>query len=128
DFRWQVGERTSIMSQGYVDPFEGGARSFTVGVLNERTERLRFYFGFFRLDPVGTDAVVFSTTYVVNPKYTLTWSTSYDFGLGNNLGESLLITRTGSDLQVGLGLGWDPLRNNFSATFEIYPTALGPSR
>jgi hypothetical protein len=72
--------------------------------------------------------VVFSTTYVVNPKYTLSWSTSFDFGQGNNLGQSLLITRTGSDLQVGLGLGWDPLRDNFSATFEIYPTALGPTR
>jgi len=128
DFRWQVGERTSIISQGYADPFKDGARNFSLGLVVDRTERLRFYLGYYKLDPVGTSAVVFNTTYVVNPKYTLSWSTSYDFGLGSNLGQSLLITRTGSDLQVGVGLGWDPLRNNFSATFEIYPTLLGPTR
>jgi hypothetical protein len=128
DFRWQIGERTSILSQGYFDPFDGGSRSFNIGILTERTDRLRFYFGFYHLDPVGTSATVFSTTYIINPKYAFTWSSSYNFGESQNLGQSLMITRTGSDLQVSLGLGWDPLRDNFNATFEVYPTVMGPTR
>jgi hypothetical protein len=130
NFRWQIGERTSILSQGYIDPFEGGARSISAGLLVERTERIRYYLGYYKLDPVGTDAVIFSSSYVISPKYSITWSSSYDFGSSgtNNLGQSLLITRTGSDVQVSLGLGWDPLRNNVNATFEVYPTVMGPTR
>lgn len=128
DFRWQIGERTSILSQGYFDPFEGGSRSVNIGLLTERTDRLRFYLGYYYLDPVGTSATVFSTTYIINPKYAFTWSSSYNFGDSQNLGQSLMITRTGSDLQVSLGLGWDPLRDNFNATFEVYPTVMGPTR
>lgn len=128
NFRWQIGERTSILSQGMIDPFQDGAKSISLGLLIERTERMRFYFGYYKLDPVGTDAVIFSQSYVINPKYSITWSSSYDFGTTNNLGQSLLITRTGSDIQVSLGLGWDPLRNNFNATFEVYPTVMGPTR
>lgn len=128
DFRWQIGERTSLVAQGMIDPFTDGARSLNVGMLIERTERLRFYFGYYKLDPVGTNAFVHSVSYVINPKYSVTWSSSYDFGGGHNLGQAFMITRTGSDLQVSLGLGWDPLRNNFNATFEVYPTVLGPTR
>ncbi|HQR07128.1 MAG TPA: LPS assembly protein LptD [Gemmatales bacterium] len=128
DFRWQVGDRTSIVAQGTVDPFDGGGRSLNAGVLVERTERLRFYFGYYNLYPVGTNAFVHSVSYVINPKYSVTWASSYDFGGSRNLGQSFLITRTGSDLQVSLGLGWDPLRNNFNASFEIYPTAMGQTR
>jgi hypothetical protein len=128
EFRWQVGERTSILSQGVFDPFSGGARGVNIGLLVERTERLRFFFGYYRLDPVGTNALVFSTSYIINPKYSVSWTSSYDFGPGKNLGQSFVITRTGSDIQVGLGLGWDPLRNNFTATFELYPTILGPTQ
>ena len=128
NFAWQIGERTSFHANGFVDPFTGGARSFNAGLLIERSERVRFYLGYFRLDPVGTNALVWSSSYVINPKYAVTWSTSFDFGPSQNLGQSFMITRTGSDLQVSLGIGFDPLRNNFNATFEIYPTMLGPTR
>ena len=128
DFRWQIGDRTSFIAQGMVDPFEGGARSLNAGILIERTERLRFYFGYYKLDPVGTNAIVHSVSYVINPKYSVTWSSSYDFGGSRNLGQSFMITRTGSDIQVSLGIGWDPLKNNLNAAFEIYPTALGATR
>ena len=97
-------------------------------MLIERSERLRFYLGYYQLDPVGTNAVVWSSSYVINSKYAVTWSSTYDFGGSKNLGQSLMITRTGSDLQVSFGIGWDPLRDNVNATFEIYPTLLGPTR
>jgi hypothetical protein len=128
DFRWQVGERTSILSQGMIDPFTGGGRSFNLGLLVERTERLRFFFGYYRLDPVGTDALVFTSSYVLNPKYSVSWSSSFDLGQGENLGQSFVITRAGTDLQLSLGLGWDALRDSFNVTVEVYPTVLGPTR
>lgn len=128
NFSWQIGERTSIVANGYIDPFSGGSRSLSAGVLVERTERVRFYFGYYNLEPIGTNAIVWSTSYVLNPKYAVTWSSSYDFGGSQNLGQSFMVTRTGSDLQVSVGLGYDPLRSNFSAMFEVYPTLLGPTR
>lgn len=127
-YRWQIGERTTFLAQGTVDPFQGGGSSFSAGILVERTDRLRFYFGYYNLSPVGTNAFLTNVTYVINPKYAVTWASSYDFGNTQNLGQSLIVTRTGSDIQVGLGLTWSPLQNNFGATFEVYPTALGPTR
>ena len=80
DYTWHVGDRTTILSQGLLDPWGDAARAFNVGLLVDRPDRLAFYLGFRHIDPVGTDAVVAATTYALSPKYVVTWATSYDFG------------------------------------------------
>jgi hypothetical protein len=122
DYIWNIGDRTTITSNGWVDPFENGARFFNIGLFLDRPERINFYFGFTTIEPVGTAAVTASSRYVFNDKWSTALSTTYDFGDNENLGNSLVLTRVGSDLQVSFGFTYQPLQNNFGIIFEILPS------
>lgn len=128
DYVWNIGERTTLVGNANIDPFAGGGKAFNIGLLIEKTERLRYYVGFTSIQPTGTAAFTFSSSYIINPKYSVSWSSSYDFGLRRSLGHSVFVNRTGSDLQFGLGVTYDALRNSVGLSFDIYPTIAGPSR
>ncbi len=122
DYTWHLGDRTTLLSSGWIDPYEDGARVFNVGLLLERPERIRLYLGYREIDPVGSNALIASTSYLFSPKWAASIVTSYDFGENQSLGNSLILTRIGSDVQVSLGIGYDALTDNFGVTFEIVPT------
>lgn len=127
DFTWHLGDRTTLVSSGWVDPIDQGARYFNAGLFIERPERLAFYAGFRQIDPLGVSALIFSSSYVLSPKYQVTLASTYDFGLGQNLGNSVVFSRFGSDLQVNLGFTYDALRKNFGVMFEIFPILAAPT-
>lgn len=127
DFTWHLGDRTTLVSSGWIDPFDQGARYFNAGLFIERPERLAFYAGFRQIDPLGVSALIFSSSYVLSPKYQVTLSSTYDFGQGQNLGNSIVFSRYGSDLQVNLGFTYDALRKNFGVMFEVFPILAAPS-
>ncbi len=122
DYTWHIGDRTTILSSGWVDPYEDGARVFNAGILLERPERIRMYLGYREIDPVGSSALIASTSYLFSPKWAATIVSVYDFGESQSLGNSVILTRIGSDIQVSLGIGYDALTDNFGVTFEIVPT------
>jgi hypothetical protein len=126
DYTWRLGDRTTFLSQGLVEPFSGGTRYFSAGWFVERPERLAFFLGFRFIDPIGTRALIASSSYAFSEKYQLSWASSYDFGQGQNLGNSLVVTRVGTDLQVSLGLSYDALTNNFGVIFEIQSVLMPP--
>ncbi|HMP01769.1 MAG TPA: LPS assembly protein LptD [Gemmatales bacterium] len=127
DYSWHVGDRTTFLSSGWVDPISSGARYFNAGLFIERPERLAFYVGFRQIDPLGVSALIFSSSYVLSPKYQVTLASTYDFGLGQNLGNGIVFSRFGSDLQANLGFTYDALRRNFGVTFEIFPILASPT-
>ena len=49
------------------------------------------------------------------------FSVSYDLGQSAALGNSVVFTRTGTDVQVSLGFTYNSLQNNFGAILEIVP-------
>ena len=126
DYSWHIGDRTSLLSSGWLDPYEGGARVFNIGLALDRPGRSSFYLGYRTIDPLGSDVVLASSTYTFSPKWAATVVSSYDFGEAESLGNALILTRIGTDLQVSLGLTYEALRNNFGITFEIIPTLAGP--
>jgi hypothetical protein len=99
---------------------------FSIGLFLDRGEHMSFYLGYRLLDPIGSDAVIGSATYQLSPKWSVTFSSTYDFGISQNLGQSFIITRTGTDLRVSLGLTYNPLTNNFGVAFTILPTLAPP--
>ena len=46
DFRWHIGDRTSILSDGYADRFGDGLKTASIGLLLNRPARGNFYIGF----------------------------------------------------------------------------------
>jgi lipopolysaccharide export system protein LptA len=121
DWTWNVGDRTALVSSGLVDPFDDGAKVFTIGAFLNRPDRTNFYLGYRQIEPLQSRLVSASVTYVFSPKYAMTFSTAYDFGPANVQSNSLVLTRIGTDLQVSLGVTYNSLTQSVGAVFEIVP-------
>jgi hypothetical protein len=121
DWVWNVGDRTALVSSGWVDPIDQGARVYTVGAFLNRPDRTNFYLGYRQLDPVGSRLLTGAASYVFSPKYAMTVSSSYDLAFNSGLSNALVFTRMGSDLQVSLGITYNAILNNFGVLFEILP-------
>jgi hypothetical protein len=127
DWLWNIGDRTALASSGWIDPVSDGARVFTIGAYLNRPDRTSFYLGYRQIDPLQSRAVTGAFTYIFSPKYATTFSSTYDFGTGQSLANSLVLTRMGSDLQVSLGFTYNALTNNFGFVFEILPNLAAQS-
>jgi hypothetical protein len=125
---WNIGDRTTFESSGWFDPQDNGPRVYTVGMFLNRSDRTSFYVGYRQIDPLQSRMITGAMTYVFSPKYSMTLSASYDVGLSEALTNTLVLTRTGTDLQVSLGFTYNSLQNNFGVVFEIVPNLVPLSR
>ncbi len=123
DWTWNIGDRTALVSSGWFDPIENGARVFNIGAFYNRNDRTNFYIGFRELEPLDSKAVSGSATYIFSPKYSMTTVASYDFGIKAEV-FSLIFTRMGSDLQASVGVSYNSLVNSFNFSFQIVPNAV----
>jgi hypothetical protein len=123
DWLWNIGDRTSLQSTGWVDPIDKGARVFTVGAYLDRPDRTSIYLGFRETEPVHSRLAIASLSYVFSPKYSFTASTAYDFGTTQAISNTLFLTRMGTDLQVSLGVTYNAMQNAFGVLFEVLPIA-----
>jgi hypothetical protein len=124
DWVWNVGDRTALVSTGWIDPFPDGARVFTIGTFLNRPDRTSFYLGYRQIDPLNSKAVSASVTYIFSPKYAITANSTYDFGISASLSNSLILTRMGSDLQVSFGVTYNAILNTFGVVAEIVPNVV----
>jgi lipopolysaccharide export system protein LptA len=124
DFVWNVGDRTSIVSTGWFDPFAQGVRYYTIGASLNRNDRTNVFIGYRHTDPINSRAVTGSLTYVLGPKYAVSGSSTYDFGTQQALTNTLSLTRVGTDLSVTVGLTYNVILNNLGFTFEVLPNAV----
>ncbi|MDY3554458.1 LPS assembly protein LptD [Gemmata sp. JC717] len=118
---WNVGDRTSIVSNGWFEPYEGGSRYWNVGAYLDRTDRTNVYLGYRQTDPINSKAVTLSMGYQLSSRYYVNVGASYDFGLQQSLSNSLTMTRTGSDLTTTIGFTYNAFVNNFGFQFLIVP-------
>lgn len=124
DWTWNIGDRTTLVSTGWVDPIDDGPRVFTVGGFFNRPDRTNFYLGYRQIDLLNSKAVTAAVTYILSPKYAVTGSSTYDFGTGQALTNSLVFTRMGSDVQISLGITYNALQNDFGMNFYIIPNLI----
>jgi hypothetical protein len=125
NYVWNIGDRNALVSTAWVDPVQNGAKVFTIGGYLDRPDRTSLFLGYRQIEPVHSEEVTASFTYVFSPKYEMTASAVYDFGTGESLSNELILTRKGSDLQVSFGVTYNALQNNFGVVFEILPVAVG---
>ena len=128
DWSWNIGDRTALASSGFVDPETNGPRFFSFGAYLNRTDRTNLFLGYRQIDPLQSKAVTAAITYIFSPKYSMTASTTYDFGTSTALSNSLVLTRMGSDIQVNFGLTYNALLNSVGVQFEIIPNLVANKR
>lgn len=123
DWLWNIGDRTSLLSNGWMETLEGGPKVFNIGTVFNRPDRTNLYLGYRHIDPVNSRAVVASLTYAFSAKYAFSGSTIYDFGVHNQT-NTLMLSRMGTDLRFSFGFSYNSVLNNFGIIFEIVPNLL----
>lgn len=120
DFRWHVGDRTTLMSDGYIDFFGDGLRTVSLGAALTRPGKSQYFVGLRSIEgPISSNVLTGSIAYRMSPKWKFEYGTSIDFSGTGNIGQSGRIVRIGESLLVGLGAYYDASRNNFGFRFDI---------
>ena len=122
-YRWNVGERTSLLANALFDTFTPNQQVWNVGVLSQRSQRGSVYLGLrqVRGGPVDSQIVTASYSYLMSPKWVSSFSTAYDIAENRNRGQSLTVSRIGGDWVFHLGVSYDSSKNNAGIGFSIEP-------
>ncbi len=129
DFRWHVGDRLTLLSDGYADTFGDGLRMLTVGGYMGRPERGSLYLGFRSIGgPISSSILVGSFNYRMSQKWIASGATAIDFGPAGNIGQRFELTRIGESFLVSLGVNVDESRDNVGVGFSIEPRFLPLTR
>ncbi|QDV23548.1 LPS-assembly protein LptD [Aureliella helgolandensis] len=125
DFRYHVGDRLTLLSDGYYDTFADGLKTFSAGAQMSRPGRGDAYIGMLSLEgPISATILNGYTNYRLNEKWILTGGAQFDFGNTGSIGQSLGLTRIGETALVKVGIDVDSGRDNVSFNFNIEPRFL----
>ncbi|MFM8634831.1 MAG: hypothetical protein ACKOEX_08490 [Planctomycetia bacterium] len=124
DFRWHVGDRTTLLSSADVDFFSGGQQLYTIGAFLNRTPRGSFYIGFNEFGgPIQASVLSGSYTYRMSPKWASSFGTALNLK-GMNIGQNFQLVRIGESFLMTFGFNVDYSRNNVGVTFNLEPRFL----
>ena len=125
DFRYHVGDRLTLLSDGYVDVFSQGLKAVSAGAQIGRPGRGDAYIGMLSLEgPISANILNGSVNYRMNEKWIFSGGAAFDFGSAGNIGQTVNLTRIGESFLVRAGLNIDHGRDNVSFTFGIEPRFL----
>ncbi len=125
DFRYHVGDRLTLLSDGYVDVFSQGLKAVSAGARVSRPGRGDAYIGMQSIEgPISANVLNGYVNYRMNEKWILNSGAAYDFGSTGSIGQSLSFTRIGESALVRVGAQIDHGRDNFQLFFNIEPRFL----
>jgi hypothetical protein len=125
DLRWNIGDRTSILSDGYLDTFTDGLATASIGVLINRPRTGNFYIGFRVADgPFVSDVLTATVNYRMSEKWIGSATSAVDFGPVGNIGQSVAFTRIGESLLTTIGANVDESKGTVGFNFLVEPRFL----
>lgn len=129
DFRYHVGDRLTVLSDGYFDVFSQGLKTVSAGAMMSRPGRGDLYVGMLSIEgPVSANVLNGYLNYRLNEKWIVSSGAAFDFGSTGNIGQNLFLTRIGESALVQVGMQIDHLRDNVSFAFNIEPRFLPGGR
>lgn len=128
DFRYHVGDRVTLLSDGYADFFDNGLRSVSAGIRSSRPGLGEVYVGVMSLEgPITSQVLRTSYDYRMNEKWIVSANNIYDFGSTGNVGQNIALTRIGESFLLRVGLDIDRGRDNVGVSVLLEPRFF-PSR
>ncbi|MEQ8785893.1 MAG: organic solvent tolerance protein OstA [Pirellulaceae bacterium] len=125
DFRWHVGDRLTMLSDGFFDVFSQGLKTVSVGGILTQPEYGSLYLGFRSLEgPIASNILSGAVNYRMSEKWIATAGTAVDFASTGNIGQSIAFTRVGESALLRVGFNADVLRRNVGVVFSIEPRFL----
>ena len=122
DFRWHVGDRTTVVSSGLYDFFTDGQHLFNLGVFLNRPPRGSIYLGFSSFEgPASSDQITLSYSYWMSPKWVSTFGTSVDVSQNRNVGENFTLTRVGESFLISANFNVNTITGVSGVGFIVEP-------
>lgn len=129
DFRWHLGDRLSLLSDGFADFFSQGLRTASVGVQASRPGNGDFYVGYRMIEgPISSNIISAWLQYRMSDKWGLKAGSSVDFGEVGSIGHSLNLIYIGESFLWRFGANADTARDNIGFQFGLEPRFIGRSR
>jgi hypothetical protein len=125
DLRWHLGDRFSILSDGFAVVFGDGLQTISGGVLLNRPTMGNAYVGLRSINgPVTSNVVLGSYSYRLSEKWITTASAAFDFQSTRNIGQTMSVTRIGESMLMTVGFNVDRSKNNVGVNFMLEPRFL----
>jgi hypothetical protein len=129
DFQWHVGDRFTLLSDGFYDLFETGMHQTTFGFLVSRPEHGNLYVGLRSTEgPISSEILTGSLSYRMSEKWIATAGATMDFGPTGNIGQFAALTRVGESFLIKVGFNFDASRDNLGVSFAVEPRFLPSNR
>ncbi len=120
--RVHLGDRVTLLSDGYADVFEQGLKIVSAGAMISRPGRGEWYVGLTRLTgPIDSLIANSNINYRMNEKFIISGGSTFDFGQVGNVGQSVSVTRIGESFLTQFGFNVDSGRDNASFNFNFEP-------
>lgn len=123
-YRWNVSDRTSLLTDASWDLFAKSQNLWSVGLLTQRSLRGSLYLGFRQVEAkeyLQSQTFISSYSYQMSPRYISTASYAYDVAQGETRGTSLTVSRVGLDWILHFGLGFDFSKDNVGLGISLEP-------
>ena len=129
NFRWHVGDRLSLVSDGIFDFFEDGQKIVNVGAFLARPPRGSLFLGFSLLEgPIRAHVISGSYSYWMSPKWMSSFGMSVDLAEGGSVGQNFVLTRIGESFLISAGFNVDDTRGSVGVNLAIEPRFLSKGR
>lgn len=122
DFRWHIGDRLSLVSDGYADVFSQGLRTVSVGAYAERPEVGNVYIGLRSIEgPISSNVLSAVGTYRLSDKWGLKGGAQVDFSDEGTIGQRAGVVYIGESFLLEMAINYDVNRDNVGFRFGFEP-------
>lgn len=122
DFRWYVGDRLSLVSDGYFELFSQGLRTASVGANISRPEIGNAYVGYRMIEgPISSNILSAAMTYRMSDQWGVKAGGQIDFGETGTIGNTLSLIYIGESFLWQFGFNYDHSRENLGFRFGFEP-------
>lgn len=129
NFRYHVGDRLTLLSDGYADVFSRGLKTVSAGASMSRPGAGDLYVGMLSIEgPISASILNGYVNYRLNEKWIVSGGAAFDFARTGRIGQTLQVTRVGESALVRVGMNVDTGRNNVSLNFNIEPRFMPSKR
>ncbi len=122
DFEWFIGDRVSLVSDGFADFFGQGLRTVSVGAQTSRPGVGDAYVGVRSIEgPISSNILSAAVTYRMSERWGLKANSQFDFGETGTIGNGLSFIYIGESFLYQFGVNADLSRSNVGFRFGLEP-------
>jgi hypothetical protein len=122
DASWRLTDNTIVLADAQYNLDARKLATAAIGVLVSRDVSQSWYVGNRYIADLNSNIATVQMSYQINPKYTISFSQSFDFGLNKDVSSNIAVIRFFDRFVMVFNFSHDQISNQTSFDFAIAPT------